>query len=504
VVHGFDKDTVLENIQGSFNELLEEMNVVFNPDKAFVGFMNNFKPRKAASSPREAVQFSEPELEIIKSGMTHSKKKKIIPKEKKAKKKSKGASKFLENLVPKEAQDDVEEARRIDEETKKALSWSSEEETPKKRTNITPSWKQDAVKQPPKRRTNVTPAWKESRTFDSSEEEERIGSANPRETLFPAPRRKKKISLVESSEDEEVPVPKKKISLAESSDEEEVPKKNKSRPRLRYSSEEEPKKKISPSALLASGSVAESSDEELPLPKRKKMALVESSDDEKTMSLPKRVTFKKKNDDEDDLDMVPRTLINKDRYHLRCKIPVTLEDLYFNQSKIVSVKKRRKNEYVVHDYVIKPALRQQIWKEHGDMSKDGEAGDLIIETELAPNKEYYIQGQYDLVRIWKVSLYEYIFTSEIEIEFLGKRLPIKRDLDIHKQDLIVVGPPSNTFIYANQGLLKNPDTGERGDLIIKLTVLMRRDTCVEVHDNLLEFFPPLVRNSSVRRKKIKH
>lgn len=192
--------------------------------------------------------------------------------------------------------------------------------------------------------------------------------------------------------------------------------------------------------------------------------------------------------------LLPKRRKKKTHPHIRCKIPVSLEDLYYNNDKVISIKAKRNNEYVIHDYLIKPAVRTRVWEHHGDQFPGAaEPGNLIIETELEPTKDYYIQGTYDLVKVHKVSLYEYIFTSDMEIEFLDKTLKIRRELDIHKQELVVVGPPNNTYVYPNQGLIKDPETGERGDLIIKLAVLLRTDTCVEVHDNLLEFFPPLVR-----------
>lgn len=186
----------------------------------------------------------------------------------------------------------------------------------------------------------------------------------------------------------------------------------------------------------------------------------------------------------------------KNHPHIYCKVPVSLEDLYFNKEKVVSIKSRRLKEYVINEYLISPAVRKRIWKNRGDLLKFGEEqGDLIIQTELEPTKNYYIQGDYDLVRIYKLSLYEYIFTEDIALNFFGEKIKINRKLDCETNSIITIGPPSNTFIYPNKGLIKNMETGERGNLIIKLSVIMRSDTCVEISNNIREFFPPLIRKS---------
>lgn len=181
--------------------------------------------------------------------------------------------------------------------------------------------------------------------------------------------------------------------------------------------------------------------------------------------------------------------------HIRCKVLVSLEDLYYNYEKIVSIKTRRYGEYVIRDYRIEPATRVHIFPGKGDQKTDDDPpGDLIIETDLEPTKDYHLINTHDLVRIWKISLYEYIFTTELEVEVLGKFLKLKRDLDVHTEELVIIGPPKNTFTFPNRGLLKDSFTGERGDLIIKLAVLARSDTCLEMSENLFEFFPPLIRN----------
>ena len=191
----------------------------------------------------------------------------------------------------------------------------------------------------------------------------------------------------------------------------------------------------------------------------------------------------------------------RDHPHISCRIPVSLEDLYYNNEKVISIKARRNNEFVIHDYVIKPALRRKVWEGHGDQFPGQEsAGDLVIQTELEPTKDYYIQGEYDLVKIHKMSLYEYIYNDEVNVEFMGEQIQINRALDIQTKELVTIGYPSNTFVYPNKGLIK--ENGERGNLIIKLTALLRSDTCVEIHDLLAEYFPPLVRRNSPQRKRI--
>jgi len=191
----------------------------------------------------------------------------------------------------------------------------------------------------------------------------------------------------------------------------------------------------------------------------------------------------------------------RDHPHISCRIPVSLEDLYYNNEKVISIKARRNNEFVIHDYVIKPALRRRVWEGQGDQFPGQEsAGDLVIQTELEPTKDYYIQGEYDLVKIHKMSLYEYIYDDEINVEFMGEQIQINHALDIQTKELVTIGYPSNTFVYPNKGLIK--ENGERGNLIIKLTALLRSDTCVEIHDLLAEYFPPLVRRNSPQRKRI--
>ena len=191
----------------------------------------------------------------------------------------------------------------------------------------------------------------------------------------------------------------------------------------------------------------------------------------------------------------------RDHPHISCRIPVSLEDLYYNNEKVISIKARRNNEFVIHDYVIKPALRRRVWEGQGDQFPGQEsAGDLVIQTELEPTKDYYIQGEYDLVKIHKMSLYEYIYDDEVNVEFMGEQIQINHALDIQTKELVTIGYPSNTFVYPNKGLIK--ENGERGNLIIKLTALLRSDTCVEIHDLLAEYFPPLVRRNSPQRKRI--
>ena len=527
--HDFDKmsQNLMEKIKGSYNQVFTQMSVVLDPDAMFANFVNDM-----ITSPDNGI-------EILSDSEKSEKIKTIEPPLPKKKKKKKKHHKKEQEIVPVPVQKKEQEPAPVPVQ-------------PTQESKPTPVPVQKKEQEPLQLFTNKIIKTKETpidpidtinqstQNYEYYEEDNCYEEQRNNEPLFPEP--VEELVIAKSGKTKDKIINREQVEAIKQedkwTDEEDII--SASEVEYNYSSDtmKKPKRQQKPKRVRNSRLKEQTRDREDRHPtKRYRKDRQDHSDDYESYEEDRRQIYPKKRyreDRQDRQDSPPRHNFRKkqvlqpgfvqvdtsdndnnrivkfkppsrskprDHPHISCRIPVSLEDLYYNNEKVISIKARRNNEFVIHDYVIKPALRRKVWEGHGDQFPGQEsAGDLVIQTELEPTKDYYIQGEYDLVKIHKMSLYEYIYNDEVNVEFMGEQIQINRALDIQTKELVTIGYPSNTFVYPNKGLIK--ENGERGNLIIKLTALLRSDTCVEIHDLLAEYFPPLVRRNSPQRKRI--
>lgn len=185
--------------------------------------------------------------------------------------------------------------------------------------------------------------------------------------------------------------------------------------------------------------------------------------------------------------MIPNNIDNLD---VKMNINIELQDIYYNNKKIVSVKINENGKDIVKKFVLnfEESYNKIFDFENQGDSNENNTGNLRIITNPIIPPGYRIEND-KLIREWKISLSEFLYDDYIKFKLFDKDVVIQRELQIDNLDVIYFD--NNVHIISNQGLYVN---GHRDDLIIELHVIMGKEQCIQNKKIISEIFPELTRN----------
>lgn len=184
--------------------------------------------------------------------------------------------------------------------------------------------------------------------------------------------------------------------------------------------------------------------------------------------------------------------VDYDLEHLNIRgiIQVNLKEIYNMKFKKIKVSRNRLDTngsmiINVKEFFIPLNEKHIVISGEGDQDKNGNYGNLILHIKLDKDDNYIRFNEYDLLINKSISLYEYVYGFELDINHLDNE-----NINVMCKTPIYDLYHSNNkmfYIVKNKGLYKSAKGNVRGDLLVNIVIKVPENS----KEILYTYFPPI-------------
>lgn len=164
-------------------------------------------------------------------------------------------------------------------------------------------------------------------------------------------------------------------------------------------------------------------------------------------------------------------------------IPITIKDYYYGKSKKIKLSHKEKEIKLTYN----PISNKKFYEKEN----------IILRTRILDdeNNEYLYdktQNGNRLIRYWKISLYEYLYSRKLKVKIFNEILEIERNIGgNHENVAYFTEKDFNIYIDQHGFYTSDKKNKKRGSLLIKLIIIASKEDLENNREPVEDAFPAL-------------